>query len=199
MDEYTLRDMMARILADGGLEDMGVFLSTYQGTVVDNEDPDGLRRVKVAVPEVSSRPIESWALPKVGNMGANQGADLTPDKGANVWVEFRMGSLDHPLYLPGWDSNGAKLDGASPTVRRVRTAKGEIYFDDETGELGFKALGKKEMLKITPDAVAALVGTMVDLGDENLTPLDGVVTGMCKCMYTGAPHIEVSLVVRAKK
>ncbi len=40
----------------------------------------------------------------------------------------------------------------------------------------------------------------INLGDETaLTVLDGVVTGQCIDPFTGAPHADKSMIVRAKK
>ena len=53
-------------------------------------------------------------------------------------------------------------------------------------------------IELAGDQVSALAD-LVKLGGEMLTALDGVVTGQCLCTFTGAPHPDVSTIVRARK
>ncbi|HMC38577.1 MAG TPA: phage baseplate assembly protein V [Acidimicrobiales bacterium] len=65
----------------------------YQGTVVDNLDPEQANRLNVQVPDVLG--YESvWAAPgpSVGSGGE------PPAVGAGVWVEFEGGDSDHPRW-----------------------------------------------------------------------------------------------------
>ena len=63
----------------------------YRGVVVDAEDPEMLKRLRVTVPEVSD--AESWARP------SSSDPDLQlPVVGAEVWVEFESGDAAYPIW-----------------------------------------------------------------------------------------------------
>jgi hypothetical protein len=63
---------------------------SYRGTVLDNNDPGGYRRVLVQVPEVSA--TESmWAMPDPADASA-------PEIGAEVNVRFDNGDREHAVW-----------------------------------------------------------------------------------------------------
>lgn len=125
------------------------FYGKYRGLVVDNEDPQSLGRLKVAVASVLGTDVVSgWATPCVPYGGADgQGWLTVPDVGAGVWIEFEEGDLEFPLWVgtfwsrPGGESEVPRSndpDGteqaevqAPPTRKIFKTAKGHtIQFDD---------------------------------------------------------------------
>lgn len=58
--------------------------------------------------------------------------------------------------------------------------------------------GKKVVIE--SDTVVDVNGKKVNLGDPDaITPLDGIVTQQCKCMFWGGPHPEASTVAFAQK
>jgi len=72
------------------------YYGMYRGTVVDNNDPLQLRRVRIkvmpmfeGVNDVASIP---WAVHKDG-----RSIDI-PENGSKVWVEFEMGDWQKPVY-----------------------------------------------------------------------------------------------------
>ena len=81
------------------------FPATYRGTVVDNVDPGGYRRVLVQVPDVSTETM--WAMPE------HEGAAL-PAVGDEVSIRFRDGDVEHPQWSGGsgtGESGGAGAEG----------------------------------------------------------------------------------------
>ena len=126
----------------------------YRGLVVDNQDPDGLGRLRVRVPSVfGDELVTGWALPCVPYGGqADQGWFALPDTGAGVWVEFEEGDLEFPVWVgtywskPGQrsevprpnDRDGAPSagsDGPPPTRRILKTARGHtIQIEDAAGQ-----------------------------------------------------------------
>jgi len=78
--------------ADGQLPAHEGYHATYRGTVVDNDDPAGYRRVAVQVPDISAETM--WAAPEHADAAL-------PAVGDDVWVRFQDGSVDHPLWSGG--------------------------------------------------------------------------------------------------
>lgn len=90
--------------ADGaGGSAQGHFPSTYRGTVIDNVDPGGYRRVAVEVPDVSTESM--WAMPE-------QQQQPLPAIGDEVSVRFEGGDVQHPMWSGGSGSGETpSLDG----------------------------------------------------------------------------------------
>lgn len=65
--------------------------SFYRATVVDNEDPDNRRRVRLKVPHLLGDATTGWVDPM-----ASSGI---PAVGVMVWATFEGGDLSYPLYL----------------------------------------------------------------------------------------------------
>lgn len=134
-----------------GLEHFGLYYSEYDGTCVDNEDPEEQGRIKVRVPLVAGGiPIGAWAWPKLPMGGRNKGTFWVPDVGDPVAVTFKNGNPSYPKYSGGyWPKIGgsdnqapsdAYTDGV-PTKRIFRTAAGhELTFDDNPEDLTVKMI-----------------------------------------------------------
>ncbi len=72
------------------------------GVVIDNVDPEGLHRVRVAIPGLIE--ISAWAYPigAPGGGSAQRGGWTVPAIGATVVVQFVGGDVERPLYSGGW-------------------------------------------------------------------------------------------------
>jgi hypothetical protein len=80
----------------------------YIGTVAQRDDPEGLARVKVALPGLIE-PATRWAWPMASPGGgiAQRGKKRVPKLGAEVCVLFVQGNPDRPVYLPAnWGKPG---------------------------------------------------------------------------------------------
>jgi uncharacterized protein involved in type VI secretion and phage assembly len=125
------------------------FYGKYRGTVVDNEDPALLGRLKLSVPSVLGPDVVTgWATPCAPYGGAaDQGFLFIPERDAGVWVEFEEGDLEFPIWVgtfwskPDADSQLPKPeadDGTEasevqdpPTRKIIKTLKGHtIQFED---------------------------------------------------------------------
>jgi hypothetical protein len=154
-------DFLDTLIRDG-LEKFGRYYSEYRGVVYDNEDPQGLSRIKVIVPEITGNSvIDYWAWP-IGQMsGQGYGMQALPRKGELVWVSFEKGSTRRPVWkfgYPGLKSGTLNPDKPkhlrsidnfwfrtpggmqvelddTPSVRRIRIAhanQSEVIIDDNT-------------------------------------------------------------------
>jgi hypothetical protein len=72
----------------------------FLGSVVDNDDPLKIGRVRVFVPGLLD-PESAWALPMGHMYGVKCGSFWVPEVGSNVAVFLNQGDIDHPLYIPG--------------------------------------------------------------------------------------------------
>ena len=95
------------------------YYGKYRGFVADNEDPEGLGRIKLTVPSVLGEATSDWALPAVAyGGGADFGTLFVPPVGAQVLAEFLEGDPSAPVWARTcWPTSGVT---ASP--RRSGTA-----------------------------------------------------------------------------
>jgi hypothetical protein len=85
-----------------GLENFGRYYSKYRAWVYDNNDPEGLGRLKLIIPQVSGPQFYNyWAFPSGVPSNENFGMQVIPQKGAMVWVEFEGGSPEIPIWSHG--------------------------------------------------------------------------------------------------
>jgi hypothetical protein len=73
-----------------------------KGFVTDNNDPEGLYRVRVNVPGLIEK--TDWIYPIGGPGGGSKGRGgwTVPAVGALVVVMFIGGDIEHPVYMCGW-------------------------------------------------------------------------------------------------
>lgn len=125
-------DTIAKVITEQGVEGLGRFYSTYRGYVTKNDDPLGMNRVKVCVPEV--RGIILWALPKGQQGSFNSGIKwLTPKIGDTVWVSFEGGDISKPIWeYYGWASGETPIELDDKDVIGFKSPNGNTIILDET-------------------------------------------------------------------
>jgi len=77
------------------------FLGKYQGTVLQNVDPEFRGRLLLEVPDVMSLLPTTWAeacVPLAGPTGPPMGVYMVPPIGTGVWVEFEQGDANRPIW-----------------------------------------------------------------------------------------------------
>jgi uncharacterized protein involved in type VI secretion and phage assembly len=110
------------------------------GIVTDNEDPEGMGRVKVKFPTLTEDHTSNWA--RVVSIGAanSRGFDCLPEIDDEVLVAFEHGDIHRPYVLGGvWNGEDAPpfpvSDSVSGGLVRLRTFKTraghQIQFIDE--------------------------------------------------------------------
>jgi len=183
---------LERIVADLVEKAERRFYGKYRGTVIDNEDPSRLGRVKVSVPSVLGQDVVTgWATPCVPYGGvAGQGLLFVPERGARVWVEFEEGDLEFPIWVgtywcqPGGDSQAPKPNDAAgtqllevqqpPTCKIIKTAKGHtIQFEDaDDAEMLLLREGSQgHLITMNKDGVRIVDGTgnAIEMTDNAMT------------------------------
>ena len=134
------------------------YYGKYRGFVADNEDPETLGRLKLRVPSVLSEEPTGWALPCLPFGGLDgQGMFLIPEVGAQVWVEFEEGNLNHPIWTGTFwrasDPPPKEAQITPPTTRMLTTPSGHrLQFDDADGDERITLAHKNgSELKMEPD------------------------------------------------
>lgn len=77
------------------------FYGKYQGTVVQNVDPELRGRIMCMVPDALGLVPSSWCeacTPLAGPTGPPMGVYMVPPIGAGVWVEFERGDPGKPIW-----------------------------------------------------------------------------------------------------
>jgi uncharacterized protein involved in type VI secretion and phage assembly len=116
------------------------------GVVTNNQDKEGLGRVKVKFPWLSDGDESRWARVATLMAGKEVGTLFLPDVGDEVVIGFDHGDMNYPYVLGAlWSKANkpplANNDGKN-NVRLLRSRSGhEIRFDDNQDE-------KKEMIEI---------------------------------------------------
>ena len=124
------------------------FHGLYRGVVVDNRDPDKVRRLKVRVPQVTGDTVSTWCWPVES---ASVVAD-PPSPGTGVWVQYEGGDPAYPVWVGTF---GKRADKATPLVKPLKSAP-------STPGLVYQTVnGRKEIdLAASVVSLAALVQTL---------------------------------------
>lgn len=136
--------LLARLLpraapTDGALPMIGI--------VTDNQDPDGIGRVKVRFPYLSSEHTSDWARVVVPGGGAERGLQLIPEINDEVLVAFELGDINYPYIIGGlWNKldkppqpTDAVVKSGKVRQRLFRSRTGHmITFDDDPSEGGVR-------------------------------------------------------------
>jgi uncharacterized protein involved in type VI secretion and phage assembly len=107
--------------------------------VTNNEDPEGLGRVKVTYPFRDSSDESYWARVATEMASKEYGTFFLPEVGDEVLVAFEDGDIRHP-YVVGSLYNGKRKPAQSNgdgknNVREIRSRSGHVLaFDDSDGK-----------------------------------------------------------------
>ena len=98
------------------------------GKVTNNDDPEGLGRVRVKFPTLTEEHESQWARVVAIGAGANRGFDCLPEIDDEVLLGFEHGDIHRPFVLGGlWNGQDSPPEKVSDSVTgskvRVRTFK----------------------------------------------------------------------------
>lgn len=121
-----------------GIEDREIkkTVGVAAGIVTNNQDPDGLGRVKIKFPWLSDDNETDWVRIATLMAGSERGSFFLPEVGDEVLVAFEHGDINHP-YVIGALWNGVATPPATNSdgqnnIRKIRSRSGhEIIFNDD--------------------------------------------------------------------
>lgn len=128
-------------MADDHDAELSLNLAMYHGSVVANDDPLKLGRVRVRVPAIVE-PRSDWAFPlATGGAGDGVGFFNVPKVGAEVAVWFKGGDEDQVFYAPAhWPQSvsmptavAAVTPAEAPDIHAWETDDWAIVLDDRNG------------------------------------------------------------------
>jgi len=126
------------------------------GLVMDNQDPDGLGRVKVKLPGASEDEIGHWARVSAPMAGAGRGMFFLPEKSDEVLVAFEQGDSTRPYVLGAlWNGKDnppeTNADGRN-NLRLIKSRSGHLVrLDDTTGAERIEIIDKSGANSVTID------------------------------------------------
>ncbi len=114
--------------------------SVVVGIVTNNQDPDGMGRVKLRFPWLEEGTESNWVRIATPMAGQDRGMFFLPEVNDEVLVSFEHGDLNRPYVLGAlWNGEDnppeTNSDGRN-NIRKIRSRSGhEIIFDDN-GDAG---------------------------------------------------------------
>jgi len=130
----TERDVLHSLMGPPNPE--GRFYGVTVGIVTNNQDPDGLGRVKVHFPWLSDQDESYWARIATPMAGSMRGLYLLPEVNDEVLVAFEHGDVHFPYILGalwnGQDRPPETNSDGSNNRRTLRSRSGHIIRLDDT-------------------------------------------------------------------
>lgn len=142
-------------LIQWGLEFFGLFYSSYPGIVVDNNDKDHRGRLLVNCPDVwgDNQNVKIWAIPRALYAGKKVGFHAMPQVGDNVWITFRNGKPEYPLWEYGWWTDKNAIELAAKDVYVFCTPKGHVWVIDEANNTMYFTYKNGKTIELTQTAI----------------------------------------------
>jgi uncharacterized protein involved in type VI secretion and phage assembly len=148
------------------------------GVVTNNQDPDGLGRVKVRFPWLSQSGEESWWARVAAPMaGPDRGVYFLPEVDDEVLVAFEHGDVRFP-YVVGalWNGNQAPPEANADGENNMRTIKSRsghiIRLDDSDGNGKIEIVDSGGKNSVVIDTAAGTLTISAD-GDVKLVSASG--------------------------
>jgi phage baseplate assembly protein V len=175
-------DLLANILKPENIT--GQLFGVTVGIVTNNQDPDGMGRVKVRFPWLSDENESHWARVLTPMAGAERGLWFLPEVEDEVLVAFEHGRVDFPYVLGalwnGQDPPPESNDDGENNIRMIRSRSGHVIrLDDTDGSEKIEVVDKDEKNSIVIDSAKNTI-TIEASGDITIK------TGAGKLIFEGA-------------
>jgi uncharacterized protein involved in type VI secretion and phage assembly len=155
------------------------------GIVTNNQDPEGLGRVKIKFPWLSDDNETDWVRISTLMAGGERGSFFLPEVGDEVLVAFEHGDINHPFVIGalwnGVDKPPETNSDGRNNIRKIKSRSGhEIIFNDDDTALQEKIeihtnSGHKIVLD---DSVGQEKIEIVDKTGSNKITIDSVQNSM---------------------
>lgn len=160
---------------------LGPYWGKYRGTVIDNADPLVSARLLCQVPSLPGG-VLNWATPCVPYAALEQGFLSVPPIGANVWIEFEGGNLDHPIWTGCfWEAEEIpvmpELSPEQPEAIKVfRSQSCTLIYNDLPAEGGITMSAADPAVDLPVTVTLNSEGVSITVGDLSLlmNPEEGI-------------------------
>ena len=137
------------------------------GVVTNNQDPEGLGRVKVRFPWLSGEDESQWARVAVLMAGKDRGTYFLPEVEDEVLVAFELGDPRFPYVLGalwnGADTPPEKNDDGKNNIRVIKSRSGHVIrLNDEDGKEKIEIIDKTEKNSIVFDTAKNTITITTD-------------------------------------
>ena len=137
------------------------------GVVTNNQDPDGMGRVKVRLPWLTDEDESHWARVVAPMAGNDRGLYLLPEVDDEVLVAFEHGIVEFAYVLGalwnGKDKPPESNDDGKNNKRTIKSRSGHIIrLDDSDGAEKIEIIDKSGKNSITFDASANTITIKAD-------------------------------------
>lgn len=151
------------------------------GIVTNNQDPDGLGRVKVKFPWLSDDNETDWLRIATLMAGSDRGSFFLPEVDDEVLVAFEHGDINRPFVIGalwnGVDNPPETNSGGQNNIRKIRSRSGhEIIFDDNgaAGQEKFEIHTNGGHRIVLDDSLGGEKIEIVDKSGSNKVAIDSV-------------------------
>ncbi len=156
---------------DGQKENHARINGVVVGVVTNNQDPDGLGRVKVKFPWLSDQDESHWARIAAPMAGKERGAYFLPEVEDEVLVAFERGDIRFPFVLGalwnGKDKPPADNGDGKNNLRLIKSRSGHtIKLNDEDGKETIEIIDKSEKNSVVIDTAK---NTITITSDKDIT------------------------------
>ncbi|MBD2037661.1 phage tail protein [Leptolyngbya sp. FACHB-321] len=126
------------------------------GIVTNNQDPDGMGRVKVKFPWLNDQDESDWARITSLMAGKERGLYFLPEVDDEVLVLFEQGDVRFPYIIGalwnGKDAPPIKNDDGKNNIRLIQSRSGHVIrLNDENGKETIEIIDKSGNNKIVID------------------------------------------------
>jgi Uncharacterized protein conserved in bacteria len=147
------------------------FLGITIGIVTNNQDPDGLGRIKVRLPYLSDEDESHWARVVTPMAGNDRGLYFLPEVDDEVLVAFEQGIVEFPYVLGslwnGKDKAPEANDDGKNNFRTLKSRSGHVIrFDDTEGSEKIEIIDGAKKTSIT---ISSSDGSINIVADADVT------------------------------
>ncbi len=122
-----------------GLEFFKLYYGVYRGSVVSNEDPMNIGRLKISCPTLYGNDSpQDWVFARGSIAGIGNGIWWIPSPGDPILITCERGDPRFPMWEYGWWLKGKAPAGANPKTKIFLTPGGHrIELNDGEGNDNF--------------------------------------------------------------
>ena len=169
--------------SDDQLFQRGSLSGVMVAIVTNNEDPDGMGRVKLKLPWLGDDYESDWARIATLMAGPERGVYFLPEVDDEVLIAFEHGDIRRPMVLGclwnGVDAPPITNEDGENNIRLIKSRSGHmVRLDDTDGGEKIEIIGKDEVDSIVIDTSENAITITAD-ADINIKAPNGKIVMEC--------------------